>query len=289
MRKTLPLLFSLYCLSQLSFAQQEMSEWAGIRLSYEQTADRNIKGLNSDIGYDQWEFRAPFFYTKKQDWTFAAGLRYQSTDLDISNQAAYPLDESQLHSIDLAFFASKKYSENLDWIFLFNPNLAGDYEDVNSDALNYLTIAGVKWEQQESLQWIFGAVYTTGIGDDLFVPAIGFIWKPSSDSSLIFAGPILRYNLKLSDKWNLNLGGQFTGNRWHTKSNYGGSIEKRDFRFRSYRLFGNLEYNINERHSVYAGGGIDFGGEVELETPTTRDERDVENGGLMEIGYQFKF
>ena len=83
--------------------------------------------------------------------------------------------------------------------------------------------------------------------------------KPSSDSSLIFAGPILRYNLKLSDKWNLNLGGQFTGNRWHTKSNYGGSIEKRDFRFRSYRLFGNLEYNINERHSVYAGGGIDFG------------------------------
>ena len=136
----------------IKFRSTRNVEWAGIRLSYEQTANRNIKGLNSDIGYDQWVFRAPFFYTKKQDWTFAAGLRYQSTDLDISNQTAYPLDESQLHSIDLAFFASKKYSENLDWIFLFNPNLAGDYEDVNSDALNYLTIAGVKWEQQESLQ-----------------------------------------------------------------------------------------------------------------------------------------
>ena len=105
----------------------------------------------------------------------------------------------------------------MDWLLLFNPTLAGDYENTNSDAFNYLTIAGAKWKQTENLQWIFGAVYTTGIGDDLFVPAVGLIWEPSDRSNVVFAGPIIRYNYEISDSLELNLGGQFVGNRWNTK------------------------------------------------------------------------
>jgi hypothetical protein len=275
--------------SFFSHAQDGMSELAALRFAYENSADRKIKGLNAEIGYDQWEVRAPFYYTQLRDWTLAAGFRYQSTQLDISDPSIYPLAEDQLHSLDLALFVSKKYSESVDWLFLFNPSLAGDYENTGSDAFNYLTIAGVKWEQSNQLQWIFGAVYTTGIGDDMFVPAVGFIWEPSRQSSLVFAGPIIRYNHKLSGKWELNLGGQFVGNRWHTEGIYGGVVEKRDFRFRSYRVFANLQYNIGRNHALFAGGGFDFAGELELETPTTRDERDVENGGNFELGYQFKF
>ena len=206
-------------------AQEGMSDLAAVRLAYESGSDREIKGTTDEIGYDQWEIRTPVFFKEAGDWKFAAGVRYQSVDLDFTDSTV--LDEDRLHSLDLAFFLSKKSSDTLDWLFLFNPTLAGDYENTDKDAFNYLTIAGAKWKQSDNLQWIFGAVYTTGIGDDLFVPAIGLIWEPSDRSSLVFAGPIIRYSYQLSDSLALNLGGQFVGNRWNTEATYGGSLEER--------------------------------------------------------------
>ena len=194
-----------------------------------------------------------------------------------------------LTALDLAFFLSKKSSDTLDWLFLFNPTLAGDYENTDKDAFNYLTIAGAKWKQSENLQWIFGAVYTTGIGDDLFVPAIGLIWEPSDRSSFVFAGPIIRYSYQLSDSLALKLGGQFVGNRWNTEATYGGSLEERNVRYRSYRVSANLQWSFDDHHSVFAGAGYDFAGEFEIESPSLNTDRDVENGGVFEIGYQYQF
>ena len=130
-----------------------------------------------------------------------------------------------------------------------------------------MTIAGAKWKQSDNLQWIFGAVYTTGIGDDLFVPAIGLIWEPSDRSSLVFAGPIIRYSYQLSDSLVLKLGGQFVGNRWNTEAVYGGSLKNADIRFRSYRINANIQWNFDEHHSVFVGGGYDFAENLKLNHP----------------------
>ena len=279
---------SLFMISvQYGSAQEGMSELAAVRLAYENSSDRKIKGNNTEIGYDQWEIRTPAFFKEWGEWKFAGGVRYQSTDIDVSN--ATILNENRLHSLDLAFFLSKKKSETIDWLLLFNPSLAGDYENTGSEAFNYLTIAGVKWKQSETLQWIFGAVYTTGIGDDLFIPAIGFIWEPSDRSSLVFAGPILRYSYEISDSLEVNLGGQFVGNRWNTESIYGGNLEERNFRYRSYRLSANLKWNLDDHNSLFVGGGYDFAGEIEIESTSLNSDRDVENGGVFEIGYQYQF
>lgn len=275
------------CLCSLAFGQGAMSELASVRISYETLSDRTIDGTNTEIGLDQWEVRAPFFYKESGDWKIAAGIRYQSTDFEVSD--ATLLNEDRLHSLDLAIFLSKRSSDHLDWLFLFNPNLAGDFENIGGDAMNYLTLAGVKWKKSESFQWIFGAVYTTGIGDDLFVPAIGFIWEPSEVSSFTFAGPIIRYSYEFSELLSLNLGGQFTGNRWNTEATYGGNLEQRDFRFRAYRLFANLQWNLNEHHSVFAGLGYDFAGELEIESTALNSDRDIEDGGVFEIGYKYGF
>lgn len=268
-------------------AQEGMSDLAAVRLAYESNSDREIKGTTDEIGYDQWEIRTPVFFKEAGDWKFAAGVRYQSTNLDFTDSTVF--DEDRLHSLDLAFFLSKKSSDTLDWLFLFNPTLAGDYENTDNDAFNYLTIAGAKWKQSENLQWIFGAVYTTGIGDDLFVPAIGLIWEPSDRSSFVFAGPIIRYSYQLSDSLALKLGGQFVGNRWNTEATYGGSLEERNVRYRSYRVSANLQWSFDDHHSVFAGAGYDFAGEFEIESPSLNTDRDVENGGVFEIGYQYQF
>jgi len=270
--------------------QDALSDMVAVSASYSIVPDKKIDGLNTEVGLDQWEFQAPLFYKKIDSWMFAAGLRYQTTGLDFSD--ATILDENRLQSVDLAFFLSKKQSDTLDWIFLFNPNLAGDFEDIDGDAMNYMTIAAAKWKASESFEWIFGAVYTTGLGDDLFVPAIGFTWKPTEVSSLLFAGPIIRYKYEISDSLDLILGGQFKGNRWNTQSNqYTGTKQERNFRLRSYRISASMQWNLNKNHALYATGGIDFARSVEIEllNGTKLLDRDLKSAPSFELGYKYRF
>ena len=284
------LFLSIALISIPIYGQDALSDMASIRASYSILPDKKIDGLRTEVGYDQWELRAPLFYKKLDSWMLAAGIRYQLTDLDFSDSML--LDEDQLHSIDLALFLSKKQSDNLDWIFLFNPSLAGDLEEVDSDAMNYMTIAGAKWKASETFEWIFGGVYTTGLGDDLFVPAIGFTWNPSKETSFMFAGPIIRYKYQFTDSFTLMLGGQFAGNRWNTQSTkYTGSKQERNLRLRSYRVSASLQWNLDKNHVLFATGGIDFArnAEIELINETKILDQDVKSTPSYELGYMYRF
>ena len=73
------------------------------------------------------------------------------------------LNEDQLHSLELALFLSKDYSDTIKGIALFVPGMSGDFDATGSDAMNYMALAGVRWKQSETFQWIFGAFYSTGI------------------------------------------------------------------------------------------------------------------------------
>ena len=118
---------SFFFLSSFIHGQDPMSEAASIRLSSESIAKKKIVGLPTEVGYDQFSLRTPLFYKAANDWTFAAGLRCQLTDFEISDHTL--LNEDRLYSFDLAVFLGKKHSESLDWLFLFNPALAGDFEN----------------------------------------------------------------------------------------------------------------------------------------------------------------
>ena len=79
------------------------------------------------------------------------------------------------------------------------------------------------------------------------------------------------------------------GNRWNTEATYGGILEERNLRYRSYRISAKLQWSFDDDHSVFAGAGYDFAGELEIESPGSIRDRDVENGGVFEIGYQYQF
>jgi opacity protein-like surface antigen len=135
-------------------------------------------------------------------------------------------------------------------------------------------------------------VYTTGLGDDLFVPAVGFTWEPSDRSSLLFAGPIIRYKYGFSDSLDLVLSGGFSGNRWNTQSTkYTGTKQERNFRLRSYRVSASLKWNMDEHHALFATGGIDFAriAEIELLNETELLDRDLKSAPSLELGYKYQF
>ena len=189
-------------------------------------------------------------------------IRYQSTDFEVSD--ATLLNEDRLHSLGWLFFEQKVIG-SFRLALPVQPNWR-EFRKHGRDAMNYLTLAGVKWKKVKASsgssepfiplvsETIFLSLQLVSFGS-LRVQVL-----PSPDR--LFTTP------RFSELLSLNLGGQFTGNRWNTEANYGGNLEQRDFRFRAYRLFANLQWSLNEHHSVFAGTGYDFAGEMEIESNT---------------------
>jgi hypothetical protein len=270
-----------------TYGQDFISDSAAIKVSYGTSPDRKVEGTNVEIGGSQWELMTPLYYHNGGDWQFGAGLRYQSMDIDVSDSAF--LNEDRLHSLELALFLSKDYSETLKGIALFVPGMAGDFETTGSDAMNYMALAGVRWKQSEAFQWIFGAFYSTGFDDDMLLPAIGFMWEPSDRSDLVFAGPIARYRYSLNDSMDWIIGGQFSGNRWKTESQYTAGKDP-EFAMTAYRLYTTLQWNPSEKHGVFASVGAELGREVALEyTNGVEVDRDLKSAPTFEVGYRYRF
>jgi hypothetical protein len=268
-------------------SQDFMSDSAAVKISYGSIPDRKVEGTNIEIGANQWELMTPLYYHGGEDWSFGAGLRYQSTDVEVSDSSF--LNEDRLHSLELAIFLSKDYSEALKGIALFVPGMSGDFDATGSDAMNYMAMAGVRWKQSETFQWIFGAFYSTGFDDDMFLPAVGFMWEPSDHTDLVFAGPIVRYRYSLNDSLDWIVGGQFSGNRWLTEANYGSGVTEREFAITAYRLYTTLQWNPSEKHGVFASIGAELGREVALKGTNLDEDKDLKSAPSFEIGYRFRF
>lgn len=272
-------------------AQDFMSDSAAIKVSYGYSPDRKVDGTNVEIGGSQWELMTPLYYHDGGDWSLGAGLRYQSTDIDISDVTF--LKEDHLQSLELALFLSKDYSDSLKGIALFVPGMSGDFETTGGDAMNYMAMAGVRWKKSETFQWIFGAFYSTGFDDDIFLPAVGFMWEPSDKADLVFAGPIIRYRYSLTESFDWIAGGQFSGNRWLTEADYndGAGVVEKEFSMQAYRLYTTIQWNPTEKHGVFATLGAELGREVELKNAagTTLAERDLKSAPSFEVGYRFRF
>ncbi|MDA0343431.1 MAG: DUF6268 family outer membrane beta-barrel protein [Verrucomicrobia bacterium] len=285
--KKIALIFTLIASHLVLTAQDFISDSAAIKISYGSSPDRKVEGTNVEIGGSQWELMTPLYYHDGGDWSFGAGLRYQSTDIDISDSSF--LMEDHLQSLELALFLSKDYSDTLKGIALFVPGMAGDFDATGSDAMNYMALAGVRWQKSETFQWIFGAFYSTGFDDDMFLPAIGFMWEPSDQMDLVFAGPIIRYRYSLSDSVDWILGGQFSGNRWKTEGQYTGGNDP-EFAMTAYRLYTTLQWNPSEKHGVFASIGAELGREVALKyTNGVESDQDLKSAPSFEIGYRFRF
>ena len=284
--KCLILFLSLSSVLSISLLSQDFKkEMKAVRTTYSITPDRNIEGTNVDLGINQWGIMSPIFYQKSDDWAFGAGFRYEFTDVDFSNSAL--LNESTLHSIDLPLFASYDQSESLQWILLFNPTLSGDLDHISGDGMNYMTMAGVRYEKSENFQWIFGTFYSTGFNDNTFIPGIGFSWKPSENSDFLFAGPLLRYRYSFTDSIDFILDGKYSSNDWNT---YNAGTE-RDLSLKTYQLTASIQWNFNENNAAYGGVGIEVAREIEIKNDigTVLHKKDIKSAPLFEVGYRYSF
>ena len=91
--------FPTHCLAVLaltfSFAsgQDFISDTAAVRLSYSNIPDRKIEGTTTEVGLSEWAVMSPIFYHKAESWSFGAGFRYESTNLDFSDASSFDEDQ----------------------------------------------------------------------------------------------------------------------------------------------------------------------------------------------------
>ena len=279
------LLVVFVCPLSLLQAQDFKKEMAAVRLTYSNTPDRKIEGTNIEVGINQWGIMSPIYFHKGENWSWGAGFRYELSKVDISDTSL--LNESSLHSIDLPVFAALEQSEKLQWIFLFNPSLSGDYDHISGDAMSYMTMAGGRYKVSERFQWIFGAFYSTGFNDNTFLPGIGFSWEPTENSDFLFAGPLLRYRYSFTDTLDFVLDGKYSSNDWNT---YNSGIE-RDLTITSYQLTASLQWNFSEKQAVYGGVGMQVAREIEIKNDNGAMlyEKDLKSAPVFELGYRFRF
>tara|TARA_B110000495_G_scaffold168512_1_gene155476 strand:+ start:34 stop:951 length:918 start_codon:yes stop_codon:yes gene_type:complete len=284
-KNLLLLVVSLCPFSFLLQAQDFKKEMAAVRFTYSNTLDRKIEGTNVEVGINQWGIMSPIYFHKGENWSWGAGFRYELSKVDISDTSL--LNESSLHSIDLPVFAALEQSEKLQWIFLFNPSLSGDYDHISGDAMSYMTMAGGRYKVSERFQWIFGAFYSTGFNDNTFLPGIGFSWEPTENSDFLFAGPLLRYRYSFTDTLDFVLDGKYSSNDWNT---YNSGIE-RDLTITSYQLTASLQWNFSEKQAVYGGVGMQVAREIEIKNDNGAMlyEKDLKSAPVFELGYRFRF
>ena len=266
-------------------AQDFKTEMKAIRSTYSHTPDRKIEGTNVEVGLNQWGIMSPLYFHKGEKWAWGAGFRYELSKIDISDSNL--LNETSLHSIDLPIFAALDQSEKLQWIFLFNPTISGDYDHISGDAMSYMTMAGGRYKVSETFQWIFGAFYSTGFNDNTFLPGIGFSWEPSENSDFLFAGPFIRYRYSFTDTVDFVIDGKYSSNDWNT---YNLGTES-DLTISSYQLTASLQWNYSEKQAVYGGIGMDVGREIEIKNDvgTVLYEKDIKSAPIFELGYRFRF
>ena len=289
MKKTFLLLTTCLLGTSLSYSQILNFGQPSLNGTINHVVAADIDGTNTDLSTTELRFNAPIYKFDVAGWTGGLGVTYTHTNLNFASSTL--LDESELHSLDVPFFLTRQSSENLSWILMGTPNLSGDYNDIDSDTMNYSLLGGARYKRSDSFEWLFGFFYTTGFEDDLFVPAIGFIWDISDDSQLTFVGPFVRYSYDLSNNITWSLNGGFAGNRWDTQSDYASGVDDREFRLRSYRISTQIEMNLSEKQELFAGIGFDLAREVEIKNGigTSLIEEDVEEAPFFEIGYRYSF
>ena len=265
-----------------------MTDARALRFSYNHIPEESIDGMATEVGMNQWSAMAPAFYFAPGKWSFGGGVRYELTDLDFSDTTL--IDEDTLHALDIPIYIGYENSDALRWMSVINPNISGDYDDIDGDSVYYSVLAGAMYAQNEKLKWLFGGYYSNAFDDDFFVPAVGLHWMINDNSDLFIGGPFVRYSHSLWDSFDLLLGGRFASNRWNTTANYGGTEQERDLRIRAYRLSAALQWNLSKNQALFISAGLDVAREVEIKDNADRSilEQDLDEAPLFEIGYRIR-
>jgi hypothetical protein len=175
--------------------------------------------------------------------------------------AGIPLDDEDLHEIDLSLFIYKMESGS-PWITgaWINPSLSTDFESVSGDDffLDLAVAAGYRVSDTLILGAGIGALNLTG--DTAVYPGIGFSWSPTEDLYFTLYGPNFRAGWEVTDSWRLGFEVRPNGGIWNIDT-AGGT---RNIEFSSFRVGLGSSHRLTEKLWLSYGGGVTIGNSLNI-------------------------
>jgi hypothetical protein len=232
------------------------------------TADGRQKTLNYRAGCGGPEGRAliPALKWQHDSWLFAAGLNYTGIEADFNTSAN--LGTTHLHDLAIQLVAAYNNPNTPWWALGFlTPGIASDFSSVTSDALTATSLALVGYRWNDHLDLAAGVFASWSLGEASVLPAIGFIWNPSSHWTIQATPPIVAIGWKPIPNWTFGLVAYPAGGSWEIGNS---SDPTRQINLSLWRAALSIERRLGPHWRISARSGIAFAGDIEFRDSSAR-------------------
>ncbi len=198
-----------------------------------------------------------------------AGIRYRWNELKLDGFEPIGGDLN-LHRLQLAtnFWITGRDERRTFWLRA-EPGIHSDFETITSDDFTFTALALCSHQWREDWKVIFGGYFSTDLGRELLLPALGLIWEPNSRWVVSLTAPRVAVTHAPADGWLLRAFAYPGGARWNVEVPETG--ENLNLEYQAIRLGSSLERNLAGPLWFYVEGGYQLAQEIGFE-----DRRDVE-------------
>lgn len=231
-------------------------------------------------------FQAPLFM--EGDIKLTGGLSYKSTRLDFEGENPFGNVTLDLHSIEAPLNLWIDQGKWKYWLGL-RPGLAGDLEEVDSDAFTLTALALASYAITDKVSLAGGVAYTQDLGESRVLPALGIIWKPNAHWSLALTAPRAQIAFAPTQEWLFTASAMPSGGTWSVKDTKGSGTTT--LNYQSVRAGISVEKRIGTGPAwAYVDGGYQFLQEIEVERGGRTDfDEDLDAVPYVNAGFKLRF
>ncbi len=279
---------SLFGAPHLRFASNKSdTELPGFRLgaaTYTHRFSADFDNLPGDVSSDRFDLWAPVLPLNFGDMHVIASLGYEATRYDTS--AVTLLPEDTLHRVNMPVVFLHDISEEWIWGAMVMPTYAGN---TGGDAFTYSAALGAGYQWNPNLEVFGGVYYAENFGEEVFVPGIGFVWRPAPRWKVSVLPPMGAISYSLSDKWLLSLYGQYRSPSWNSKADAAGP--QRLVNMSSFSLGLKAEYNLGGAFWASLGAGWSMGQNLTVDNTSNNKlvDDDIDASPFVQAGLNLRF
>ncbi len=235
--------------------------------------------------------RAPLNGIKLGESAFGGvSLNYQYTYFDATRLLG--LKQQTLHSADLQFFLARFPTTNQGWmgILLVNPGISSDFRNLSGDSFSLTAVAVVGYQFSDRLTLAVSGAYNHSIGEDVVVPGVGVIWRPTDTITLQLLPPLVSIGWTPLPEWTFSVTTYPGGGAWNVDRQ--GTAKNVDaINLELWRAGLGVERRFGDHWRVTAVAGANLGGKIELRDSSQRvlADRDLKPSafGLLGLAWDF--
>ena len=211
----------------------------------------SLENGSGDINLFEVRALIPALKWQHDSWLFAAGLNYTGT--------------THLHDLAIQLVAACNNPDTPWWALgCLTLGIASDFSSVTLTATS-LALVGYQWNDQ--LDLAAGVFASWSLGEASVLPALGFIWNPSSHWTIQATPPILAIGWKPIPNWTFGLVAYPAGGTWEIGNS---SDPTRQINLSLWRAALSIERRLGPHWRISARSGLAFAGDIEFRDSSAR-------------------